>query len=63
MLPDFRLYYKVTVIKTMRYWHKNRQIVQWNKVENPQTNPHSIVHYLQQMKQEYTMEKGSLFNK
>ena len=61
MLPEFRLYYKVTIIKTVWHWHKNRHRHPWNRIESSEIQPHTYGQVIYNKNTQY--RKENLFNK
>jgi hypothetical protein len=63
-MPDIKLYYRAILMKTAWYWYRDRQVNQWNGIEDPEMNPHTYGHLIfDKGAKTIQWRKGSIFKK
>jgi len=45
-IPDLLPYCRVIVIKSARYWYRNRQVDKWNQIKDPEINQNIYGHLI-----------------
>ena len=62
-MPDLKPYYRAIVVKTAWYWYIDRQVDQWNRIEDPEMNPHTYGHLIfDKSAKTIQWKKHSIFN-
>jgi hypothetical protein len=63
-MPDLKLYYRAIMIKTSWFWYSDRQVDQWNRIEDPEMNPHTYGHLIfEKSAEDIQWKRDSIFNK